>query len=136
MVFDCKVSQGGVPFVSVYCDVKAPTRRIAYNEVITPEPVLRHNDAYARLLRRCEGLGPVSCAVVHPCDRDSLLGPLEAAKRELIEPVLVGPEAKIRAGAERSGSIFRRTGSWRPSTATAPPRRRWPWRAPVRSRLS
>jgi phosphate acetyltransferase len=43
---------------------------------------------------------PVGCAVVHPCDRDSLLGPLEAARRGLIVPVLVGPEAKIRAAAQ------------------------------------
>ncbi len=35
-----------------------------------------------------------------PCDRDSLLGPLEAARRKLIIPVLVGPEAKIRPTAE------------------------------------
>ncbi len=41
----------------------------------------------------------MSCAIVHPCDRDSLLGALEAAKRKLIVPVLVGPEAKIRAVA-------------------------------------
>jgi len=41
----------------------------------------------------------VTCAIVHPCDRDSLLGPLEAAKRKLIVPILVGPEAKIRAVA-------------------------------------
>jgi phosphate acetyltransferase len=42
----------------------------------------------------------VPTAVVHPCDRDSLLGPLEAARRGLIEPVLVGPEARIRATAQ------------------------------------
>jgi phosphate acetyltransferase len=47
---------------------------------------------------------PVVTAVVHPCDRDSLLGPLEAAKRGLIAPVLVGPEAKIRAVAQAEGA--------------------------------
>ncbi len=46
---------------------------------------------------------PVTCAVVHPCDRDSLAGPIEAAKRGLIVPVLVGPEAKIRAVARAEG---------------------------------
>src|SRR5262249_30073235 len=71
-----------------------------YDEVVTPELILRHNDAFAKLLRRCEGLAPVSCAVVHPCDHDSLLGPIEAARRGLIVPVLVGPEAKIRAVAD------------------------------------
>jgi len=48
-------------------------------------------------------MAPVRCAVVHPCDRDSLLGPLEAARRGLITPVLVGPEAKIRSVAEAEG---------------------------------
>jgi phosphate acetyltransferase len=103
VVFDCTVSQGGRDLVAGSVTVQAPTRRISYNEVATPELILRHNDAYARLLRRCEGLHPVTCAVVHPCDRDSLLGPMEAARRRLIVPVLVGPEAKIRAVAEAEG---------------------------------
>ena len=100
VVFDCMVSQGGRALVAGSVTVEAPTRRIAYDEVVTPELILRHNDAFARLLRRRQGLAPVSCAVVHPCDRDSLLGALEAAKRGLIVPVLVGPEARIRAVAE------------------------------------
>jgi phosphotransacetylase len=58
-----------------------------------------HNDSFGHLLKRCEGLQPVACAIAHPCDSDSLLGPIEAAKRGLIRPVLVGPEAKIRAVA-------------------------------------
>jgi phosphate acetyltransferase len=40
---------------------------------------------------------------VHPCDKNSLLGPIEAAKRGIIEPVLVGPEEKIRTVAEAEG---------------------------------
>jgi phosphate acetyltransferase len=68
-----------------------------------PEIMLQRSDAFTRLLRRCEGIPPVTCAIVHPCDHDSLLGPLEAAKRGLIVPVLVGPEAKIRATAEAAG---------------------------------
>jgi phosphate acetyltransferase len=99
VVFECKVSQSGIDLITGTVTVEAPTRRIAYDEVATPELILRHNDAIAKLLRRCEGLDPVSCAIVHPCDRDSLLGALEAAKRKLIVPVLVGPEAKIRAVA-------------------------------------
>jgi phosphotransacetylase len=38
--------------------------------------------------------------VVHPVDRNSLLGAIEAARAGLIVPVLVGPEPKIRAVAE------------------------------------
>jgi len=104
VVFDCRVSQSDIDLICGTVTVEAPTRRIAYDEVTAPELVLRHNDAFARLLRRCKALDPVTCAIVHPCDRDSLLGPLEAAKRNLIVPVLVGPEAKIRAVAAAHGA--------------------------------
>ena len=83
--------------------VRAPERRLRYSDVATPSVILRHTDKFAQLLKRCEGLPPVKCAVAHPCDRDSLLGPIEAARRGLIDPVLVGPEAKIRAVAEAEG---------------------------------
>ncbi len=104
VVFDCRVRRGDEDLITGTVTVVAPTRRIAYNDVATPELVLRRSDAFARILRQCEGIAPVRCAVVHPCDRDSLLGPLEAARRGLIEPVLVGPEAKIRATAEAAGA--------------------------------
>jgi len=101
VVFDCScVNQQGEEILSGSVTVIAPTRRIAYGDITPPELVLRRHDAFARLIKACERIPPVTCAVVHPCDRDSLLGPLEAAKRKLIEPVLVGPEAKIRAVAE------------------------------------
>lgn len=46
---------------------------------------------------------PVRTAVVHPCDVASLGGALAACDHGLIEPVLVGPEAKIRAAADDAG---------------------------------
>jgi phosphate acetyltransferase len=98
--FACRcVNQAQATLVDGTAIVTAPTERIAYANVATPEIILRRNDGFAKLIRRCAGLAPVACAVVHPCDRDSLLGALEAAKRGLIVPVLVGPEAKIRAVA-------------------------------------
>ena len=59
----------------------------------------RHLGTFDKLLRAAQRARPVVTAVVHPCDRESLLGALEAAARGLIVPVLVGPEAKIRATA-------------------------------------
>jgi phosphate acetyltransferase len=103
ILFDCRVKLGSNDVVNGTVVVQAPTMHISYSDVATPELILRHNDAFAKLLRRCQNIPPVTCAVVHPCDRDSLLGPLEAAKRGLIEPVLVGPEAKIRAVAAAEG---------------------------------
>ncbi len=52
-----------------------------------------------RLLARCAGLPPVPTAVAHPCDGASLEGALLAARHGLIAPILVGPEARIRAAA-------------------------------------
>ena len=99
--FKCRcTNRDGDVLVDGVATVSAPTVRIAYTNIATPEVVLRRNDALARLLQRCEGLAPVTCAVVHPCDYESLTGAIESAKRGLIVPILVGPEAKIRAAAE------------------------------------
>jgi len=58
---------------------------------------------YERLLERCAKLAPVPTAVAHPCERTALAGALEAGEKGLITPILVGPEAKIRAIAASSG---------------------------------
>jgi phosphotransacetylase/acyl dehydratase len=100
VAFACRcVNQAGDELVRGTVTVAAPTRRVAYAEVAPPELILRRGDGFAPLFKACEGLPAVSCAVVHPCDRDSLLGPIEAARRGLITPVLIGPEEKIRAVA-------------------------------------
>ena len=101
--FDCLVTRNGDPLITGMVTVAAPTGRIEYLNLVTPDIVLRHNDAFSRLLKLCAGLPPVVCAIVHPCDRDSLCGPIEAARLGLIAPVLVGPEARIRAVAEAAG---------------------------------
>ncbi len=53
----------------------------------------------ADLVARCAGMPPLVTAVVHPCDMSSLDGAVRAAAAGLITPVLVGPEARIRATA-------------------------------------
>ncbi|MBN9696904.1 MAG: bifunctional enoyl-CoA hydratase/phosphate acetyltransferase, partial [Zoogloea sp.] len=47
------------------------------------------------------GMEPVPIAVAHPCDTESLRGPIQARDAGLVIPVLVGPESKIREVAER-----------------------------------
>lgn len=58
---------------------------------------------YERLLARCEGLAPVPTAVAHPCEATALRGAIEASKRGLIVPLLVGPAAKIKETAVAAG---------------------------------
>jgi phosphotransacetylase len=103
IVFDCLLTRYGERIISGTVTVAAPQDRIRYNNVATPTVILRRNDSFAKVLKLCEGRPPVSCAVVYPCDRDSLLGPLEAAERGLIIPILVGPEREIRDVAEAEG---------------------------------
>lgn len=57
----------------------------------------------ADILALAAGPDPVRTAVVHPCDAASLGGAMTAADRGLIDPVLVGPETKIRAAADAAG---------------------------------
>ena len=54
---------------------------------------------YHRLIARCQTLAPIPTAVVHPCDRSSLEGAVEAAQRGLIVPILVGPRGRIESVA-------------------------------------
>ena len=55
------------------------------------------------LLALGQGLAPVPCAVVHPCDAESLAGALQAAAQGLIALVLVGPQPRIEAVAAAAG---------------------------------
>jgi phosphate acetyltransferase len=57
----------------------------------------RKHEKYDALIRACQSLAPMRTAVVHPCDESSLAGALDAAAARLIAPVLVGPQARIRA---------------------------------------
>jgi phosphotransacetylase len=58
---------------------------------------------YERLLERCKGKEPIPTAVAHPCEESALAGPIEAAEKGLIKPILVGPAAKIAEVAKKAG---------------------------------
>ena len=96
-MFDCVVEAEGKRVLTGRVVVEAPTRKANYADLERPEFIVRRNDVFARLLKRCEPLEPVSCAVAHPCDKDSLLGAIEAARRKLIVPIIVGPRASRRS---------------------------------------
>ena len=58
---------------------------------------------YDRLIDGARDGTPAVTIVAHPCDETSLRGAIDAAAEQLIEPVLVGPEAKIRSVAAEHG---------------------------------
>jgi phosphotransacetylase/acyl dehydratase len=100
VVLDCVcTNQDGNDVISGTAEVIAPTQKVRRERMAMPEVSLLHHAAYDNLLARASGLPPLPTAVVHPCDRDSLQSALKAAAAGFIAPILVGPEAKIRAAA-------------------------------------
>jgi phosphate acetyltransferase len=58
---------------------------------------------YDRLIAAARKAGPATVAVAHPCDSSALEAALDAARLGLIEPILVGPRARIQAAADAAG---------------------------------
>ncbi|HVL76839.1 MAG TPA: bifunctional enoyl-CoA hydratase/phosphate acetyltransferase [Noviherbaspirillum sp.] len=102
---DCQVvNQDAVVVLEGKALVLAPTQKVC--RPVVKLPPVRMFDPEARLealLALVDRLEPVRCAVVHPCDPESLRGAMDAAARKLIVPVLVGPAAKIRTAAQAAG---------------------------------
>ena len=65
------------------------------------DTAVRH-DKYEQLLKQAQACTTIDVAVAHPCDDVSLRGCIDAAKLDLIRPILVGPPERIRASAEAS----------------------------------
>ncbi|WP_341793576.1 MULTISPECIES: phosphate acetyltransferase [unclassified Rickettsia] len=55
---------------------------------------------FVDLLIKADGFKPVKTAVVHPTDKESLLGAIRAAQFDVIKPILIGPQYKIEAVAK------------------------------------
>ncbi|WP_416235196.1 phosphate acetyltransferase [Nitrospirillum sp. BR 11163] len=64
---------------------------------------LARHKKYQRLIAAAHQAGPPPTAVAHPCDQSALEGAVDGARLGLIAPILVGPEARIRAVAEQAG---------------------------------
>ena len=105
ILFDCVcTNQDGQKVIRGTAEVLAPTEKVKRPRVELPEVTLLDREArYQHLLERTRGLAAIPMAVVHPCDKESLLGVVEATQADLIIPTLVGPKAKILAVAEQQG---------------------------------
>ena len=104
VTLDCQaVNQRGEVVISGTAEVIAPLEKISRERVSLPEvKLLEKGRHYRQLIDMSRGLYPILTAVVHPVDATSLLAAFEAADEDLIIPVLVGPEHKIRAAAEQA----------------------------------
>jgi len=104
ITFDCQCAdQGGKIVIDGIALVIAPTEKIKRPRVILPEVRIEERGAKFRtMIEMAETLEPVTTGVVHPVDANSLGGAIAAAQANLITPVLIGPEHKIRAVSEEA----------------------------------
>ncbi len=114
VTFDCRCSNAHDE-KDVICtgtaEVFAPVEKVQRERVTLPRLQLNDRGAQLqRLVAMTRDYEPIPMAVVHPVDRNSFMGAIEAARSELIIPILVGPIDKIRAVAEQEGidlSLYR-----------------------------
>ena len=100
MACEC-VNQDGTLVITGEAQVVAPTERIERARTTLPNVSMTiGNDGMQRLLDYVLPLGSLRMAVVHPCDALSLGSAVDARMAGLIEPVLVGPRARIEATAQ------------------------------------
>jgi len=98
-------NQEGVAVFQGQVEVVAPTERLERTRTVLPEihPNAQGRTGLQSLLAHVAHLQPIRVAVVHPCDSPSLSAALEARHAGLIEPVLVGPQARLEAVAAEAG---------------------------------
>ena len=105
VLFDCSATnQDDMKVITGTAEVLAPVDKVKRPRINLPEVTISDKALrYQHLLSAASGLAPIPIAVAHPCDAESLRGPLVAREAGLVIPLLVGPEKRIRALAEELG---------------------------------
>ena len=65
--------------------------------------VSKKHGRYDSYLEQARNLPPIKTGVVHPCSKEAMLAAIEAWQEKFLEPVLIGPEQKIRNAAKAAG---------------------------------
>ncbi|CAH2794538.1 MAG: Polyhydroxyalkanoic acid synthase [uncultured Caballeronia sp.] len=95
----CTNQRGETVLIGVATAI-VPAERIVWPRIARPDVVVRNHDRYDAFMREARSLPSLRTAVVHPCSAEAIRTAIEACDEGTIDPVLIGPEAKIRAAAE------------------------------------
>lgn len=111
LVLDCRcVNQNAETIITGQAKVRAPCEKIRRRRMALPDVRVATHDGFRRLIEQTLGGEPLPTAVAHPCSAAALAAAVDAAAARLIDPILIGPEKRIRAAAEEAGkdiSAFR-----------------------------
>ncbi|MBE0488648.1 MAG: bifunctional enoyl-CoA hydratase/phosphate acetyltransferase [Halomonas sp.] len=101
LTLDCRCeNQRGKVVIEGEARVLAPKEKIRRRRAVLPTVRLAERGRLHEILSAADHPPAIPVAVVHPVDDVSLTGAVAAAHQGLIIPLLVGPEAKIRAAAD------------------------------------
>ncbi|MGD8959074.1 MAG: bifunctional enoyl-CoA hydratase/phosphate acetyltransferase [Desulfobacteraceae bacterium] len=101
IIFDClALNQHNEKIITGIAEVLAPTRKATGDGVDADDLSYHARYVFRDLIQKVSDYDPISVAVAHPCSETALLGLIDAAKANIIEPVLVGPQDRIRQLAE------------------------------------
>lgn len=99
ILLDCEaLNQRQEKIVTGVAKVKAPIKKLT--DLPEAEIQLHRKTAFKKLIDMVQDWERIPTAVCHPCSKEALEGLIDAERINLIDPILVGPEGKIRALAD------------------------------------
>ena len=93
-------NQDGEQVLAGAATVIAPDTTIEWPRTALPDVSLRRHDRFDGYVKQARDSGIIPAAIVHPCSPEAVIAAIEVYEQYLLKPVLIGPEAKIRAAAE------------------------------------
>lgn len=86
--------QKGEEVLTGTATVIAPDRSIEWPLTRIPDVSLRRHDRYESFVARAKALPMARTAIVHPCSPGAIQAAIEARDNGLLDPLLIGPEAR------------------------------------------
>jgi phosphate acetyltransferase len=96
-------NQDGETVLKGEATVIAPKDSVRVKRKHMPGIRLRRHDRYDAFIERAKASPTVRAAIVHPCSAVAIQGAVEVRDEDLLDPVLIGPRAKIEAAAAEAG---------------------------------
>lgn len=99
-------NQAGEEVLSGVATVIAPDEKLSLPRMPVPQITMRRQSRFEAFLDEARAWPLLRTAIVHPCSDEAIIAVIEARDAGLLEPVIFGPLAKVRAAAEHAGVVL------------------------------